>query len=1461
MNNHVLEKWASCKKNPGTTSVCDSPNEAYLREFNKGKSFEYSQWQPLVTYTNDSVKQDFVRYNNTILACKCTHVASDPPELIYNSSGVAIGVNSDVWEFVISQNVITNNYYIDGVTTKGIGIPILSKDMLDGMQEDEIPDPFISINPIDSEEEEVTNIDILFSAVRKLQAEVTKMRNAFKYGMYSYTGTNTAVSNLVDNDLEATDALWSVDEDDLSEVTSYVVDFEGVEFPFEPKENVNITESGVVKFIGDAIWTDYLEELYNMTDPKLYLYMTTSNLNINFNLNSHSSENNINIDLSNFGLNKTDKYNIIFLVSRKTQKVEDKGYYGYNYIWLSIRNYQNNNLLLEGFYDTNDKNIKSSIVELSDRYYIDSINFNNLSLYKFNFYSKYQDFSTEILPSTPDDTDYKYRVAHLTIRAVKNYAELEKIQNQLPNNELIWEEATRRLWIKSQDSIISIGNSINQDTGMTQTETIELLQKWGIVYIDENGELQLSNVSDVTFINNDTGRKFKFAVSPEGDLRSTPLPKTTLAERIAALSENNRFSTESSFRGFVAKLHCGETKGLVSASNTSDVGIYSDRVKIGAIYCPFTSDTVYGCSHAYIELENTSDQDFSLDGVYLHYLHPVQSGATTIDRLALDGILPAGSTYLIRGKQYADPNTDSNVYVNVDTYDKEWYIDGELIDLSIDNENAFAFALTYGKTDSSSINGGGAEISINTPLVTENTSGGDKATYSWKWYYIDSIVLNKNYSSNLWGTTAMGTSSNSIIKNTFELDPAKQAFQALTTYDSSRYRTNKYGTDGQTVNLNNEFIKFPHTDFIYPVSNYTPKSSKCRKNVSTDKTKFDLEKPNAVKCSFGINGYTTRCFNWVSAGSFNEYVFIKNGDSWIPFESYTNINYEIDMLTTYPRRKEFSVNVNNTIYSRINKIFPGCNIRYTAHKCIIDIVDKAVTTKTTYTYIVGRMSSDGTPDLDHCSDEYTFTLYPESYTPRVYQITDQQGFHWIEYQVWSAAAAKLNDKIIADCNNENIIPILINTGDMTQNGTRVNEWLDYHNAGLPLFSHLEQMNVVGNNDLCGTDPEVLGTGDDVGKSNSFYFHIFHCYEVDTDSSKLPIITGDDNISRYVPSLYYFDFANLRCVMVNSEITYINCRDWFKKTDEEGNVVNVYTGWTVEGSYKYVSGFNTIYTMLYNILNTSDSKKVIVACHEMPFTVITSDGLSSDDSTKKNWRSYSGKGSSLIGSHLNQLCGTDTKYGIYWFSRLLEHFKVKLCIGGHKHTYAATLPIREHYTYVDNGITKDSVNGPMTMSVTLENDNVVNWFSEDGSNNLSKLPYVPSNSGYDMSEIDNMIRPCVEVADLEGGIVYFMCQATGYKLTSNKELPSNYQRFSSLIPQTNGTKADGNQQYPMYVELKFDGDNIEIYLGRLTNILNSKYKFNQQTYGTGEINIEYAVPSTTTERYCGWNTTKTSIITV
>jgi hypothetical protein len=186
-----------------------------------------------------------------------------------------------------------------------------------------------------------------------------------------------------------------------------------------------------------------------------------------------------------------------------------------------------------------------------------------------------------------------------------------------------------------------------------------------------------------------------------------------------------------------------------------------------------------------------------------------------------------------------------------------------------------------------------------------------------------------------------------------------------------------------------------------------------------------------VTCSFGINIHTTRCFNWISAGVFDEYVFIKSGDSWKRFESYTKVTSKNTQSTTYPRRKEFTVDNNNVIYSRIISTFPADGTKFTAHKCVIDLSESAPTSVTKYTYVVGRADKNGNPDFSHCSKEMTFTVYPSDYKIRVYQVTDQQGFHWVEYQVWAAAANKLNERINSEVASEKIIPVLINTGDMT----------------------------------------------------------------------------------------------------------------------------------------------------------------------------------------------------------------------------------------------------------------------------------------------------------------------------------------------------------------------------------------------------------------------------------------------
>jgi hypothetical protein len=80
-------------------------------------------------------------------------------------------------------------------------------------------------------------------------------------------------------------------------------------------------------------------------------------------------------------------------------------------------------------------------------------------------------------------------------------------------------------------------------------------------------------------------------------------------------------------------------------------------------------------------------------------------------------------------------------------------------------------------------------------------------------------------------------------------------------------------------------------------------------------------------------------------------------------------------------------------------IFPGSNYRYTAHKCVVYIQD-AVTIHTnpvTYEYIVGATLNNSQPNLEMCSNIQTFTLYPENWKPKVYLMSDQQGFEWTEY--------------------------------------------------------------------------------------------------------------------------------------------------------------------------------------------------------------------------------------------------------------------------------------------------------------------------------------------------------------------------------------------------------------------------------------------------------------------------------
>lgn len=1473
----------------------------------------------------------------------------------------------------------------------------------------------------------------------------------------------------------------------------------------------------------------------------------------------------VNIDLKSLCNNilklpETDKLNIQTIISRKVavNGIET----GTNFIWFSIANSITSKVLAEGYWNGMTlTSTKENNALLDDKFSFYQINLSNLISDKCKIYSKDEDFSEQTIASRPTDDTYAYKAAHITIRSVEGVDELNALKNHSLKNELIWDEDNEILYIKSKDKFIKIGSTSGNSGGgtdtdiMTKEEIAEKLAELGIIR-SENGNWELNPVSGITFINQETGNKFDYSVDPYGALRcQKPITAETLYNRLTKqnlyiqdgsnyIPDTDMRDSKNLVRGIIGRLGLreGKTAGA-NITEVKDIGLYADRLKIGAWYAPESSTTAYGCSHGYIELENTGNSEFNLKGVNLYYTYFNESNNTNeLVYLPLTGVIPAGGTYLIRCKQYNDAS-NPNCFINVNEYDQEWYITKngkkELLDLTYIKGKPYGFMLYFGTKwklltyDTSASEwkfGIDQEITPQaTPIISNPgvfSAGGkdyksDKYPNVYDENYIDSVyfgaLLTNASGFGYWTNSKKCLYSalnadgifypNAIMKNTFELDPAKQAFQSLNTTDSSRAR-NANDADFQIVPLDDQVISFPKTKETYPVSKFSPKASFQKKTVITDKNMINLQKPNMVTCSFGIDAHTTKTFNWISGGYFDEYVWIrKKGTSvWNRFQSYITLNtkttptddsgyqnytkytqgsvnsnniadintaedysytvYTFTKNTSNPLRAAMTrvdyakhhvvtqsaqkykkdgtkdgkatvttiideyvdeYSINDISYARISNVFAGTDVKFTSHKCIVQILEASPSEPQEYEYIVGRTLRNGDFDTDHCSEIQTFKIYPSTYRPVIYQTSDQQGFHWMEYQVWAAAADQLNSKINADlqqikhiytldqiiknaefsnpiytlklpsstilnvnsitkaCSivntkigdqviidgtglsvggsptgctyttsntqivvtmtstsgsygevngtistityvekNPQIIPVVLNTGDMTQSGCRINEWLDYYNAGYNLFNHLEQVNVVGNNDLCGTDPTQLGTGDDNGKSNGYYYNLFYCYETDIN---IPTIINN----KYVPSTYYIDINNTRLLLVNSELTSVNCDKWYGLKADNGEVINAYTGWSmktdsISSDEVYDNSFTSVYTMLYDMTTMSaeyrlcstpnstavvetlsaipvnptnndpayikvggtyykriDSKRIIAAMHEMPFTVITDDNLAIGRAATH--RSLSGATTfSLCGAHVNQMTTTDVK-AMYWFSRLMEYRRCLLVLGGHKHTYSCTYPLREYYYYGDNN---SYTNGPMKMSRTLQND--IADFEATSSRltngkqvSLTKRPFTNHSNLTSVNDTSDHIIPVLYKSSLpEGaagttqGTVYFMCQSTGFKLFSNKELPSPKQKFSRFLPKSNVVdgKADTIQRSPMYSITDVPSnitDNflMEISLIKLLNIQPAENAILSPIYfGKNATEVRYlkdnntsGVNLTTDSAYGSWETNQSILLLI
>jgi len=1454
-------------------------------------------------------------------------------------------------------------------------------------------------------------IQDMYRSIIALQAEVTRLKNTFESGIVSYKNRDTRFGDVAgDTSVDEEEPLWAVEPGYLSLVSDNpnfitTLDVRGsasfIQRGIE-EASIDVSVDDQLTFVGgeymfyDGLTPDAEQAnltLYNIKDSKLITYLVTDKPDIKIELIPVANEYSISdVREVNFasllgGISTTNKYGICMILSRK-QKTDDETYKGFNYVYFSIIDYNTNKKLREGYLNKNSDTLSSDRVLLDDRYAIRSLAFNgrhsaessNMTLYRMKFYTKYEDFSSgweeredEIISNPPSEYDTTYEVAHIAIRSVKNLEMLDEITDKLLDNELIWNKDNNALYIKSDGKICRIGSKSSdddehkKDNNMTDKEIIEALEKMGIIVnnpvysedeygedtvLESFGNISLKPIADVTFVNQDTNKRFTFTVDPEGNLVGKDKSAQTIEEYLRETEQSSKYDNTTDYkavRGFSSDYLFMKTNSKNNIFMTDDAGKLSDRLRISSFYAPIITDDVHGCTHSFVELENTSEVDIPLTGVYLHFY---DAFTDTAHHLELDGVCKAGGTYLIRGAKHAELD-DASAFIKVKTYDKEWYENGELLSfeqvavktVTVDDVEeaapdspvkfAYRFCLTYGLPN----------LAPTDRLVMENSGseiGG--VTYDASTYpnliinprFIDGCSFSTASSiagyTNPWYANGKGGVGIQIKKNTmfrlmFALDPAKQAFNGFNGKDSSRIRYNK-ATDIQVLDLNKEFIGYPHSNETIKIDRYTPKASFENRNVMTDKSQLNKEKPNMVTCSFGLDVYNTRCFNWISCGTFDEYVWVRpqGSTAWTGFQSYTKVSKNnVEDTSKSIRRKEYLMDVNNAGYARMINRFPGNNVLFTSHKCVLVFPDALE--PTVYEYVVGRPDKDGKPDFEHTNSIYTFTLYPRSYEGRVYQVTDQQGFHWIEYQVWAAAAEFLNTKIaqeIAEINSTattKVFPILINTGDMTQSGARVNEWLDYYNGGVSLFNHLEQMNCVGNNDLCPINPRDLGTGNDNDKSSSHFFHYFYCFDVrDTEkcNEEIPdpekpnekiytgskFFTGESLVvkahtgqfgsgdelveinvteDRFIPSFYYFKTGKVLYLIVNSEIPKSNCMYWFGLCSNNA-YVNIYTGIEISANGAYAATdncFTPLYETMYAWLSGNQTsgvndRKVVVAMHEMPFTVITNEslfkGTTKNIPCTRNFPTKKGR----LGSNTNQLDINEDR-GIFWCSRLLEYFGCKLVIGGHKHTYALSYPIKEKYTWkLGDAAAVDSKTQIKTMLPTLEDEAGVNpqclisWnieatdsnkeeynFTGDTALNSTKTPYIPNNlySEYGKDITDgstDFIRCCTPIDDYnekyDGFVSYSMCQATGYKLKSNKELPAPTQVFSKIIPMTTYKKSDsnaftdspsGDQLYPMYSVLEFEYDSngkvngISVTMNRITSIFkaDNKDKFDQLSYGT------------------------------
>ena len=986
-------------------------------------------------------------------------------------------------------------------------------------------------------------------------------------------------------------------------------------------------------------------------------------------------------------------------------------------------------------------------------------------------------------------------VKHLIIKSAQTEAEIKENILNICDNELVWCEGNNGLYIRSNGQLVKINGYVgnnNNDNNNNDNNFNDIMN--GII---TNGDY----IGTIDFVSS-SNKVYRMKVTDDKGLQiynknlDTPYP-------------SDKYTGSDNYE---SKLFLEDSTKL-------------SKVYINSFYCSgddnnINEHSIKPCSHNFVELSNLTESDLNLNGFTLQY----STNGTTWKVLPLWGIIPAKGTFLIRGAQCSI--LDSNVTViKVKEYDMEWYEDTNKL-IKFNSQNAI-FYLTYG-TKTPPKNPFNFKDDVGTAIngFVDLVGVGGAVYYEKKVY--------SNFSSDY------------LMKKYYAMDDVKQANKEINKRDNSK--------DWCYINLKRNDI------LPVDVASYTPRASYENKRFKYDKSIIHSTKPITLSVSFGIqatdnstNGGSgaTRCFNWVSKGYYDEFLWIKKLSDGEDASTLTidDVNSGWERIESHCGKDNELISANGGEYGYVNmesgRKFYHRIQRETTEKelCTTHKVIKRKLKTGVYAYVCGKSTSTGMPLKDGCTDIRTFKV--RSYDDVVQNgfsfvhTSDQQGFNWDEYQVWKYSAEKIKSTY------GDSLDFVINTGDATQNGNRTSEWIDYFNGRTPLNDFVE-MYTIGNNDLCPRNVYEKGNGEDTTKINPDNIKFYYTFELNEDNLPLFNVGGEEV---YIPSLYSFNYGSAHFLCVNSEICYESI---LYGLDKNGLLYPYVKEWC-EKDLELVD--NSMWKIAY--------------CHEMPFTIITSVKI-------KEYSQFSGgtfvlnnkvtREGSRINTNLEKLEDS------YWFGKFCQENDIRLVMGGHKHTQAITWPLKENFQpTLSNGTYSSDDNRSMQPTIQLTKDELSAF---DGSTELvtyegDTYQYIKGNdypnawfsSPNTFKDNDCVIMAhCCKFEMVSDSTqitapIYSMSQATGYKHTSNKELPApKIPWIRHYFPATGG-KANSNQKMPFFTIIDVNEDTIVLTVKRITGIMNGgNFNINQEGENVKNGNAKVELENGISENSAGSTTT-------